>query len=170
MLSHPFAHQVIPETPLGPITMVASPLGIQSLHFGILEMPRGTEDATLEPSTNDHLDEAAGFLAVFFQGNSVNIQGLRIDWSRHSAFSRQVLSALCQVPWGKQTTYGALAARVGRPRGARAVGQAVGANPIPVLIPCHRVLPASGHIGGFSGGVDRKRILLALEGWVEREL
>jgi len=81
-----------------------------------------------------------------------------------TSFQQAVWNELVKIPYGTTITYGELAARVGRPRSARAVGQAVGANPIPILIPCHRVLPAGGGVGGFSTGEEWKVRLLALEG------
>ncbi len=78
-------------------------------------------------------------------------------------FQRAVWAALCEVPYGTTTTYGALAARLGRPAAARAVGAANGRNPISILVPCHRVVGASGALTGYAGGVERKRWLLAHE-------
>ena len=78
-------------------------------------------------------------------------------------FQRQVWSALAGIPYGETISYGELAARVERPRGFRAVGQANGANPVAIVFPCHRVIAADGTIGGYGGGVDAKRTLLALE-------
>lgn len=75
-----------------------------------------------------------------------------------------VWQELCRIPYGTTVTYGELARRVGRPRSARAVGQAVGANPVPIVIPCHRVLPMTGGLGGFGPGLQWKRWLLDLEG------
>jgi methylated-DNA-[protein]-cysteine S-methyltransferase len=75
-----------------------------------------------------------------------------------------VLHELALVPYGEVTTYGALAARVGKPRAARAVGGAMNRNPIPIVLPCHRVIGASGSLTGYGGGLDRKRALLELEG------
>jgi methylated-DNA-[protein]-cysteine S-methyltransferase len=77
-------------------------------------------------------------------------------------FQRAVLDAACSIPFGEVRTYGWIASRIGRPRAARAVGQALGANPLPVVIPCHRVVAAGGE-GGYGGGLDRKSYLLALE-------
>ena len=79
-------------------------------------------------------------------------------------FQRRVWAALRQIPPGKTSSYGAIARQIGRPKAVRAVGGACGANPLPVLIPCHRVLAADGRMGGFSGGLDWKRRLLAAEG------
>lgn len=79
-------------------------------------------------------------------------------------FTAAVLDAVARIPFGATRSYGDLAKAVGSPRAARAVGQAVGSNPLPLLIPCHRVLAAHGRIGGFGGGLDWKRFLLDLEG------
>lgn len=83
-----------------------------------------------------------------------------------TAFQRDVWLALCAIPYGEVRTYHEVAAAAGRPAAARAVGNANHANPWPVIVPCHRVVAAHG-IGGYGGGVDLKRRLLALEGWVE---
>lgn len=82
---------------------------------------------------------------------------------RATSFQRAVWEALLRIPIGETRSYGQLAAALGRPQAARAVGQACGANPIPVLVPCHRVLAGSGKLGGYSGGLDWKRRLLAVE-------
>jgi methylated-DNA-[protein]-cysteine S-methyltransferase len=80
------------------------------------------------------------------------------------AFHRQVLRELAGVPFGQVTTYGALAAKVGKPQAARAVGGAMNRNPIPIVLPCHRVVGANGRLVGYAGGLDRKEHLLRLEG------
>jgi len=88
---------------------------------------------------------------------------LPLDFRCATPFRRRVMEALLEVPWGETVTYGELARAVGSPS-PRAVGQAVGWNPIPIIIPCHRVLASGGELGGYSGGLDRKRYLLSLEG------
>jgi AraC family transcriptional regulator, regulatory protein of adaptative response / methylated-DNA-[protein]-cysteine methyltransferase len=87
-----------------------------------------------------------------------------MDWSGKTDFQKSVWSELLKIPAGKTKSYGEIAAAIGRPKAVRAVGGACGANPIPVLVPCHRILAANKKIGGFSGGLDRKRELLAREG------
>jgi O-6-methylguanine DNA methyltransferase len=87
-----------------------------------------------------------------------------LDLSAGTVFQRQVWAALRRIPPGRTTTYGQLASVIGRPQAVRAVGRACGANPIPVLIPCHRVVQTGGGLGGFSGGLQWKRLLLAREG------
>jgi methylated-DNA-[protein]-cysteine S-methyltransferase len=88
---------------------------------------------------------------------------MAVDLSLTSAFGRKVLEATARVPAGQVTTYGALAAQVGKPRAARAVGNVVAANPVAIVVPCHRVVPASGGIGKYGGGPERKAFLLELE-------
>ena len=87
-----------------------------------------------------------------------------LDWSAGTEFQKRVWRELRKIPAGKTKSYGEIAARIGRPKAVRAVGGACGANPIPVLVPCHRILAANKKIGGFSGGLDWKRKLLAREG------
>ncbi len=80
-----------------------------------------------------------------------------------TAFQNQVWRALCGIPFGATTTYGSLAARLGRPTASRAVGAANGANPLPIVVPCHRVIGANGSLTGFAGGIEIKKFLLDLE-------
>ena len=87
-----------------------------------------------------------------------------LDWADATVFQRKVWTALRRIPPGQVRTYAQVAADIGSPRAARAVGGACGANPIPVLVPCHRVIAASGGLGGFSGGLGWKRRLLDIEG------
>jgi len=96
-------------------------------------------------------------------GEDVRVNG-RVKITGGTAFQRDVWQALLAIPHGATTSYGELARRVGRPGAARAVGQAVGSNPVPVLIPCHRVLASDGTLGGFGGGLPMKKTLLRQEG------
>ncbi len=86
-----------------------------------------------------------------------------------SAFQKRVWRELAKVPWGTTVSYGELARRVGRPKAARAVGRANATNPIPIVLPCHRVIGASGDLTGYGGGMERKEKLLALEGYRARK-
>ena len=90
----------------------------------------------------------------------------RIDWRGMSPFQCRVLRAALRIPYGRTSTYGKIARAIGNPRAARAVGRALGANPIPIVIPCHRVVASDGGLGGYSaaGGVSVKRKLLRMEG------
>jgi methylated-DNA-[protein]-cysteine S-methyltransferase len=87
-----------------------------------------------------------------------------VDITAVPAFQRHVLDELVRVPYGEVTTYGALASRIGKPRAARAVGGALNRNPVPIIVPCHRVIGASGSLVGYAGGLERKQTLLRLEG------
>src|SRR5207249_258213 len=98
-----------------------------------------------------------------YLGGSLRDFTVPVDLCLATPFAQRVLTELCDVPFGELTTYGALAAASGRPGGARAVGGAVGANPVPIVVPCHRVVASNG-IGGFGGGLPMKRALLAIEG------
>jgi methylated-DNA-[protein]-cysteine S-methyltransferase len=89
---------------------------------------------------------------------------LPIDWSLVRGFAGSVLRETARIPFGDVRSYGQVASKAGSPRAARAAGNALGSNPIPIVVPCHRVLHADGGLGGYSGGLDRKRYLLALEG------
>ena len=87
-----------------------------------------------------------------------------LDWAGKTEFQKSVWREMLKIPVGKTKSYGEIARAIGRPKAVRAVGGACGANPVPVLVPCHRVLAANGKIGGFSGGLGWKRVLLAREG------
>jgi methylated-DNA-[protein]-cysteine S-methyltransferase len=89
---------------------------------------------------------------------------LPIDWALVRGFAGSVLRETARIPFGDVRSYGQVAREAGSPRAARAAGNALGSNPIPIVVPCHRVLHADGGLGGYSGGLDRKRYLLALEG------
>jgi methylated-DNA-[protein]-cysteine S-methyltransferase len=87
-----------------------------------------------------------------------------LDWTLVAPFARRVLRATSQIPYGGVLSYAEVAADAGSPRGFRAAGNALGANPIPIVVPCHRVLRSGGALGGYGGGLERKRFLLQLEG------
>src|SRR5207253_824050 len=89
---------------------------------------------------------------------------LAVDIERLTPFNRAVLELLARVPYGTLTTYGALAGEAGKPRAARAVGSVMNRNPIPIVLPCHRVVGSTGALTGYAGGLGRKRALLELEG------
>jgi methylated-DNA-[protein]-cysteine S-methyltransferase len=120
--------------------------------FGVrvLRSPRPTDDA------RQQLDE-------YFAGKRRAFD-LPVDLRLSRDFGRAVLQELTRVPYGELTTYGALAARAGRPRAARAVGTIMNRNPVPIVLPCHRVVGSTGALVGYGGGLERKRALLELEG------
>ena len=108
-------------------------------------------------------DEARRQLDEYFAGKRHEFE-LEIDLRPAREFGRSVLEELARVPYGELTTYGTLAARAGRPRAARAVGTVMNRNPVPIVLPCHRVVGSTGSLVGYGGGLDRKRQLLELEG------
>lgn len=103
-------------------------------------------------------------LIRYFAGEAVTLGRYPVDLSAHPSFRRRALLAAKQIPYGEVRTYGWVASRAGRPRAGRAAGQAMSRNPIPLVIPCHRVIAAGGRLGGFGGGLEMKRALLQLEG------
>jgi methylated-DNA-[protein]-cysteine S-methyltransferase len=111
----------------------------------------------------DRTDRVRRELDEYFEGRRREFD-LDTDLSPVPAFHREVLRELARVPFGRVTTYGALAAKVGRPRAARAIGGAMNRNPIPIVLPCHRVIGANGSLVGYGGGLERKEQLLRLEG------
>jgi methylated-DNA-[protein]-cysteine S-methyltransferase len=109
------------------------------------------------------LDPARRELEEFFAGRRTGFD-MPIDWHLASGFTRRVLQATARIPFGQVSSYARIAAAAGSPRGARAAGNALGANPLPIVVPCHRVLHAGGGLGGYTGGLERKRWLLRVEG------
>jgi methylated-DNA-[protein]-cysteine S-methyltransferase len=121
-------------------------------HFGarVLRSPRPTDDVRRQ------LDE-------YFAGKRRRFD-LPVDLRLAQEFRAAVMKELARVPYGQLTTYGTLAAKAGRPRAARAVGTIMNRNPVPIVLPCHRVVGSTGSLTGYGGGLDRKRALLELEG------
>jgi methylated-DNA-[protein]-cysteine S-methyltransferase len=109
------------------------------------------------------LDAARRELEEWFAGRRAEVT-LAVDRRLMSAFARRVLGATAAIPYGETSTYAAVAAAIGSPRGARAAGNALGSNPLPIVVPCHRVLTSGGALGGYTGGTQRKLALLAIEG------
>lgn len=140
-------------SPLGPLSITAGPAGVRRVWFAATGDEFGSPDTTV----------AAAFDA-YFSGDLAALDRLPVDLAGRTEFSRAVLLALRDLGPTRLTSYGELAVSIGRPGAARAVGGAVGANPVPVVIACHRVLAAGGSLGGYSGGLDIKRRLLAHEG------
>lgn len=102
-------------------------------------------------------------LRRYFEGEPEDFTSVRLDL-QGTDFQLRVWSALREIPWGQVRTYGGIAQAINAPRAMRAVGQANHLNPIPIIVPCHRVVEAGHHIGGYGGGVERKQLLLEIEG------
>lgn len=127
---------------------------------------RGRSAAAVEDTPPTPIKRAIDDLQRYVAGERIDFSGIELDLTGVGPFHRSIYDALRRIGWGETTTYGALARQAGDPGAARAVGQAMGRNPIPVIIPCHRVLASGGKPGGFSafGGAVTKQRLLALEG------
>lgn len=159
------------ESPLGQMLAVASESGLCGLYLDGDPTGRRLDQwrRRFAPSSElTELDAPDGFLGTlrdqldrYFAGDLRRFD-LELD-ARGTPFQREVWAELQRIPFGRTASYGELGRRLGRPRASRAVGAANGANPLPIVVPCHRVVAASG-IGGFSGGLERKLALLRLEG------
>jgi methylated-DNA-[protein]-cysteine S-methyltransferase len=155
------------DTPFGTLHAAITGRGLVRLAF-----PEESVDAFLERlarklslrivASPSSLDQVRRELDEYFAGCRRSFD-LDLDWSLITPFARRVLRMTAAIPYGGHLSYAEVAAEAGSPRGARAAGNALGANPLPIVIPCHRVLHSGGGIGGYGGGLDRKRFLLELE-------
>jgi O-6-methylguanine DNA methyltransferase len=155
------------ESPLGALYVAASAQGLCHLAFGVSQ---GDFLQQLDPLARTEqnamaLASVAAQLQEYFVGERSQFD-LSLDLERATPFQKSVLRAARRIPRGVVWTYGQIAQAIGKPRASRAVGQALGRNPIPIVIPCHRVVAGDGSLGGYSGGggLDSKRLLLRLEG------
>lgn len=149
------------ETPLGPLTAARSAAGLSGLWFDGQKHHPGALDVPEDDGRDPVLAATAAALAAYFSGKPYELPPLD---PAGTVFQRAVWQVLLDIPPGRPDTYGALAARLGRSSAARALGAAVGRNPISVLVPCHRVVGADGSLTGYAGGLARKQALLRLEG------
>ena len=148
------------DSPIGALTLVADEKGLTQLVFPgeRRDPPAGQES----PAAARILDETERQLGQYFSGRREAFD-LPL-FPSGTEFQRSVWLSLAKIPFGATTSYGELARRIGRPRAVRAVGAANGANPLPIVLPCHRVIGANGHLTGFGGGLPAKVKLLELEG------
>jgi methylated-DNA-[protein]-cysteine S-methyltransferase len=153
----------IVDSPIGPLTVRASARGITALRFGAEPDDLATEAAPGLAAA--HADAAADQLHAYFKGRLRDFT-VPLDL-RGTPFQLAVWSRLLEIPYGRTISYRRLAELVGSPQGFRAVGAANGANPVAIIVPCHRVIANDGTLGGYGGGLDRKRLLLELEGRLE---
>jgi methylated-DNA-[protein]-cysteine S-methyltransferase len=156
----------IADTPVGPLYVAVSDRGLCRISYDP-EPERQTEQLARifglrVLRTARPIDPVRRELDEYFEGRRREF-GLPVDLRGRSDFTRVVLEQLARVPYGEVTTYGSLAARSGRPRAARAVGTIMNRNPIPIVLPCHRVVGSTGSLVGYGGGLERKRQLLDLE-------
>jgi O-6-methylguanine DNA methyltransferase len=155
------------ETRIGWIGIAYSERGLAAI-----QLPRSTRAQTLAELRRDYptgelIDDAPaaieGELHEYVEGRRREFD-LPLDWSAVKPFQRAVMNVLSQIPFGETRSYAWVARQIGNPNAARAVGRAVGANPIPIIIPCHRVIGSDGSLTGYGGGLPLKKRLLQLEG------
>lgn len=156
------------DSPFGRLVLAASPRGLLRLAYPdepveavIAELAEDISPRILEAPAR--LDPLRRQLDEYFAGRRRQFE-FPIDWHLVHGFGRDVLRVTAHIPYGKVRTYREVAVRTGRPLAVRAVGNALGANPMPIVIPCHRVVRTGGGLGGYTGGVHRKERLLQLEG------
>jgi methylated-DNA-[protein]-cysteine S-methyltransferase len=155
------------ETPIGTLFIAATDRGLARIVYDadpdrvVEQLARTFGLRVLR--TAKPIDEARRELDEYFEGRRRRFD-LPIDLAATAEFHRRVLGELVRVPYGEVVTYGELAARADRPRAARAVGTVMNRNPLPIVLPCHRVIGANGKLVGYGGGLERKEALLRLEG------
>jgi methylated-DNA-[protein]-cysteine S-methyltransferase len=155
------------DSPVGPLLLALTPRGLVRLAY----VDGGDEPVLAELAARvsprvirapSRLDEPRRELDQYFAGKRREFE-LPLDWRLIRGFGRRVLSAAARVPYGAVSTYKQMAIAAGSPGAARAAGNALGANPLPIIVPCHRILHSGGGLGGYTGGLERKRRLLAIE-------
>lgn len=156
------------DSPLGTLTVMVTPRGLVRLSYPgeavedqLVELAQRVSPRILEAP--ERTDVVRRQLDDYFNGRRRRFE-VPIDWSLVRGFAGDVLRATARIPFGAVSTYREVAAEAGSPRAYRAAGNALGRNPLPIVVPCHRVLHAGGGLGGYTGGLDRKRYLLQLEG------
>jgi methylated-DNA-[protein]-cysteine S-methyltransferase len=165
-------------SPIGVLSVYATRTGVCAIRFDGEATDALPPFSAKEEGSGEESDAFPGFslagamhreLAAYFEGKLTQFE-TPLDTSAISPFARRTLITLAKVaPFGHVIEYGELARRVGRPGGGRAIGGAMGSNPIPIVLPCHRVVASGNQLGGFSGGLPRKRVLLGLEGFEIRD-
>jgi len=156
------------DSPFGPLLLAATPRGLVRIN-----LPAHDPDQTLEELAKRisprlleaprRLDAALRQLDLYFEGKLTEFD-LPLDWQLTHAFRRRVVRAIHRIPYGETRSYTEIATSAGNERAVRAAGTACGANPIPIVVPCHRVLRSGGALGGYGGGLEMKEALLELEG------
>ncbi len=149
------------ETPVGTLVLLASPHGLSEVWLATSRSEERQADP--EPAALRHLEAARQALVEYFEGGRQSFDDLSLA-AEGTAFQLRVWRELLSIPYGETLSYGQLARRIGRPAASRAVGMANGRNPIPIIIPCHRVIGADGSLTGYGGGLAMKEWLLGHEG------
>jgi methylated-DNA-[protein]-cysteine S-methyltransferase len=156
------------DSPFGPLLLAATRRGIvrvglptQDAEELLAELAARVSPRVLEAPAR--LDEARRELDLYFEGRLRDFE-LPLDWRLSKDFRRRALRAVARIPYGKTRTYTQVATSAGNERAVRAAGSACGSNPLPIVVPCHRVLRSGGGLGGYGGGLPMKEALLELEG------
>jgi methylated-DNA-[protein]-cysteine S-methyltransferase len=159
------------DSPFGSLLLASTPRGLVRVGLPNQDSDKLLEDLASRVSPRvleapARLDEARRELDLYFEGKLDHFE-LPLDWQLSDGFRLRVLRAIAKIPYGQTRNYTEMASRAGNERAVRAAGTACGRNPIPVVVPCHRVLRRSGALGGYGGGLPMKQALLELEGVLE---
>ena len=157
-------HVATVDSPIGPLIIVADEGALTGVYVADnrhAPTPDAPDAPDVPAAAVGVVAEAAAQLAAYFRGE---LTAFDLPLALHGTpFQQRVWAALCEIPYGETTSYGALAAEIGQPTASRAVGLANGRNPISIIVPCHRVIGSGGRLVGYGGGLERKQALLALE-------
>jgi len=156
------------DSPFGPLLIATTPRGLVKVGLPTYDPEETLEDlaARISPRVLEapaRLDNARRQLNLYFEGRLHEFD-LPLDWQLSKDFRRRALRAIYRIPYGKTRSYTQIARSAGNERAVRAAGTACGANPIPIVVPCHRVLRTGGALGGYGGGLPMKQALLEMEG------
>lgn len=156
------------ESPLGPLTLAVTPRGLVRVSYAHEAVVEQLDEIAARISPRilhapARTDGVRRQLDAYFGGTRQDFD-VPIDWRLVRGFAGDVLRATARIPFGAVSSYREVATEAGSPNAYRAAGNALGSNPVPIVVPCHRVLHAGGGLGGYTGGLDRKRFLLRLEG------
>jgi methylated-DNA-[protein]-cysteine S-methyltransferase len=161
------------DSPFGPLLLAATERGVVKVALPSQQSKRVEEDEVLEELAQSisprvlawpkRLDPARRELDAYFEGKLKQFD-VPVDWRLSGGFTGKVLHVVARIPYGRTRSYGEVAGEAGNPRAFRAAGSACGSNPVPLIVPCHRVVQAGGKPGNYGGGPEMKRALLSLEG------
>jgi methylated-DNA-[protein]-cysteine S-methyltransferase len=157
------------DSPMGPLSVFVTPRGLVRLAYGVADDELDDLAERHSPriiAAPERTDAVRRELEAYFAGERRGFD-VPVDWSLVRGFAGAVLQATARIPFGSVSSYRAVATDAGSPNAYRAAGNALGSNPVPIVVPCHRVLHAGGGLGGYTGGLARKRFLLHLEGVLE---
>jgi methylated-DNA-[protein]-cysteine S-methyltransferase len=154
------------DSPIGPLVLATTRRGLVRIGFGDAEAVLEDCAQRVSPrvlASPGRLDDVRRQLDEYFAGGRTKFE-LKLDWTLTAPFQRKILEATRRIPYGSVATYRDVAERAGNASASRAAGNALGGNPVPVVVPCHRVVRSGGGLGGYTGGLDIKRTLLRVEG------